>query len=175
MQKKIRILFLLVVFSSAGFILSSPGVEARGHGEYARIGASAPDFVAGDVYGNKTRLSDFRNKKPVLLVFLATWCGYCTRELPGLKAFADEHRDRVKIVAVDSGESRRTVMNYIKRRKIDFLILLDEDRKIWRQYLVRATPTHFLIDRDGKIVAGRIGFAFKKDFEAMLSMIERDD
>ncbi|NOZ69613.1 MAG: TlpA family protein disulfide reductase [Deferribacteres bacterium] len=175
MQKKIRLLVLSLTLILSAFIIFSHVADARRRGEYARSSASAPDFIAEDVYGNKTRLSELWNRKPVLLVFLATWCGYCTRELPGLKAFADEHQERIKVVAVDSGESKRTVMNYIRRRKIDFLTLLDEDREIWRRYRVRATPTHFLIDGDGKIIARRIGFAFKKDLEAMLSMVERED
>lgn len=63
-------------------------------------------------------------------------------------------------------------MNYIQRKNVNFLMLLDKDRKIWRQYLVGGTPTHFLVDRDGKLVIKRIGLAFKKDLEAMLTLIK---
>ncbi len=194
MQKKIKILFLVFVFGLAGFTLFSPKGETQekeqvkdkvikvddqnGHLEvspkYAKIGALAPDFITEDVHGNKIRLSSFRNKKPVLLAFWATWCRYCTKELPSLKAFIKEHQDQIEVIAVDSGESRRTIMNYIQRENVDFLMLLDEDRKIWRQYLVRATPTHFLIDREGKIVTKRIGFASRRDLESMLKMIKKE-
>lgn len=51
-------------------------------------------------------------------------------------------------------------------------MLLDKDRKIWRQYLVGGTPTHFLVDRDGKLVNKRVGVAFKKDLESMLALIK---
>ncbi len=200
MQKKIKILFLIFVLSLAGFTfykfypnfpLLSPEEKTQGKEQvvdkfkvkeqtgllrtspkYAQIDALAPDFVTEDVYGNKISLSNFQNKKPVLLAFWATWCKYCTKELPGLKAFINEHQDQIQVMAVVSGESRRAIMNYVQRRNVNFLMLLDEDRKIWNQYLVKGTPTHFLVDRDGRIVTKRIGLVFKKDLEAMLIMIK---
>jgi peroxiredoxin len=195
MQKKIKILFLIFVLSLAGFTfykfysdfpLLSPKektqakdrIKVKGQDgllkispKYAKIGALAPDFITEDVYGNKISLSDFRNKKPVLLAFWATWCRYCTKELPGLKAFINEHQYQIQVMAVVSGESRTAIMNYVQRRNVNFLMLLDEDRRIWNQYLVRGTPTHFLVGRDGRIVTKRIGLAFKKDLEAMLTLI----
>jgi peroxiredoxin len=198
MQKKFKILFLIFILGLAGFTfykfysnfsLLSPKekvpeqaidiVKAEDqHGllkkspKFAKIGALAPDFITEDVYGNKIVLSSFRNKMPVLLVFWATWCRYCTKELPSLGAFINEHQDQIKVIAVASGESKTTVMNYIQRKNVNFLMLLDKDRKIWRQYLVGGTPTHFLVDRDGKLVIKRIGLAFKKDLESMLTLIK---
>ncbi len=197
MQKKFKILFLVFVFGLAGFVFykfssnfplfsskeeSQVGKQAikvedrtgllEMSSKYAKIGDLAPDFIAEDVYGNKIILSNFRNKKSVLLAFWATWCGYCTKELPGLKAFIKKHQDQIQVVAVVSGESRTAVENYIQKKNINFPMLLDEDRKIWRQYLVRGTPTHFLIDIKGKVVTMRVGFVLKKELEAMLKMIK---
>lgn len=99
MQKKFKILFLIFVLGLAGFtfykfypnfsLLSSnekvpeqaidivKAGDQRGllkkSPKFAKIGALAPDFITEDVYGNKIVLSSFRNKKPVLLVFWATW------------------------------------------------------------------------------------------------------
>lgn len=144
-----------------------PGEEK----ENPRIGSIAPDFVSKDVDGNVVSLRDFRGKKPVLLIFWATWCGYCAQELPDLIAFNNEHGDEVQIIAVASGEAKETIQNYIQEKEINFLMLLDEDRKIWNQYLVRGTPSHFLIDQDGKIVTLKPGLALLNDLETMLTMI----
>lgn len=132
----------------------------------------APDFTAEDVYGNKVSLSDYHNKKPVLLAFWATWCGYCDKELPDLKNFHQKNQDQIQILIVDSGESKETIKDYVQEKEIDFLTLIDEQRKIWNQYLVRGTPSHFLIDKDGKIVTMRPGLATLKNLETMLSMIK---
>jgi peroxiredoxin len=136
-----------------------------------QIGALSPDFVTEDILGNKVILSDFRGKKPVLLVFWATWCGYCAKELPDLKTFTSRYQDRIQILAVDSGEPKEILKDYFGKNNINFQMLLDEQRKIWNQYLVRGTPSHFLIGKDGRIITMRPGLASLADLEIMLSMI----
>lgn len=136
-----------------------------------QINALAPDFVSEDIFGNKVALNDFRGKKPVLLIFWATWCGQCAKELSDLKTFTKKYQDKIQILAVDSGEPKQTIKDYIQKKDINFLILLDEQRKIWNEYLVRGTPSHFLIGKDGKIITMRPGLAFLADLEIILSMI----
>jgi len=41
--------------------------------------------------------------------------------------------------------------------KLTFPALLDSDSKLANLYGVRATPTRFLIDREGRLIAGGIG------------------
>jgi len=137
-----------------------------------RIDSLAPDFEAEDVYGNKFVLSDFQGQKPVLLIFWATWCGYCAKELPDLKAFTQRYREAIQIIAVVSGEPGPTIKEYIQKKEVNFLILADDQRKIWNQYLVRGTPSHFLIDQDGKIVMLLPGLASLANLEVMLSMVQ---
>lgn len=137
-----------------------------------KVGDFVPDFIYQDVSGNRTALSDFRGKKPVLLIFWATWCGYCAQELPDLKTFTQEHQDKIQVIAVASGESKETVKDYIEKEEINFLMLLDEDRRIWNQYFIRGTPSHFLIGEDGKIISLRPGLALKENLETMLTMLK---
>lgn len=139
-----------------------------------QINALAPDFVSEDVFGDKIALSAFRGKKPVLLVFWATWCGQCAKELPDLKVFNQKYYNDIQVIAVDSGEPKETIKDYIQEKDINFLILLDEQRKIWNQYLVRGTPSHFLISKDGKIITMRPGTASLADLETMLSMVPKE-
>lgn len=159
-------------FSSTDQNQQSINQKIKTDKEIMAIGEKAPDFVSEDVFGNKISLSDFRNKKPVLLVFWATWCGYCAQELPDLKIFTAKYKNEIQIIAVDSGESQKTIEDYIKEEDINFPVLLDEKREIWNQYSIRGTPSHFLIDKKGEIITLRPGLALLKDLETMLSMLE---
>lgn len=138
-----------------------------------KINSLAPDFITDDVYDNQFVLSDFRNKKPVLLVFCATWCNFCTKELPDLKIFSKKYYNNIQVIVILSGEVKETIKNYIKKEKdVNFLILLDETKKIWNQYQVRGTPFHFLITKDGKISTIRPGLALMNDLEIILSILK---
>lgn len=174
--------FSVYIISILNFSLSTPqddGLsvisdfkDSSGKGA-PRINALAPDFVSEDVFGNKITLSDYRGKKPVLLVFWATWCGVCAQELEDLKTFTQKHQDKIQVVVVDSGEPKGTIRDYIRQKNINFLMLLDEQKKIWNQYLVRGTPSHFLIDKEGIIVTLQPGLASLGNLETMLKMVPK--
>lgn len=183
--KKILVLITLLVL--AGFAFSSffsnfysPFLSSKEEGKatllesskVVKIGSLAPDFTSEDVYGNKISLSDFQDKKPVLLVFWATWCSYCRKELPDLKIFTAKYKNDIQVITVDSGESKQVIEDYIKEKNVNFLMLLDEKREIWNQYLVRGTPSHFLINKKGEIITLRVGLASINDLEVILTMLE---
>ncbi len=141
--------------------------------EGIQIDSLAPDFTSEDINGNQISLSDFRGQKPVLLVFWATWCGYCAQELPNLKTFTQKHQDDIQVIAISSGEVKNTIVNYVKEKDINFMMLLDEQKKIWNSYLIRGTPSHFLIDQQGKIFTLMPGLASLDNLETMLKMLSQ--
>lgn len=135
------------------------------------LGSPAVDFVSTDLDGNEIRLSDFRGQKPVLLVFWATWCSFCAKELPDLKIFTDKHKEDLEVFAIASGETKDTIKEYAKEKEVNFSMLLDEKREIWNDYLIRGTPNHVLIDKDGNITTLRPGLADLENLETMLTML----
>jgi len=143
------------------------GVQAGG----LKINQPAPGFTVQDISGKTVSLSDFQEKKPVLLVFWATWCGYCEKELPDLEAFTQTHQDEIQVITVFSGEPKETVADYVKEKDVNFLVLLDETKEIWNSYLVRGTPGHFLIDKQGIIITLHPGQASFDNLETMLTMV----
>lgn len=176
-KKKIlpKIFILIIILTLAGFVsykffsnFSSRNQRAEEEVfEEAEIGALAPGFTLEDTSGNKISLSDFRNKKPVLLVFWATWCKVCDDELPYLKDFYEVNKEEVEVFAIFGGEAKWAVKDYVKKHDIKFPALLDNKRTVWKKYLVRGTPAHFLINMDGKIIASIPGFATNFDLKMM--------
>jgi peroxiredoxin len=60
-------------------------------------------------------------------------------------------------VAVNIQESRSTVTRWIREKKVTIPILLDPDGDVTKRYGVIATPTAFLIDRQGRILGRVVG------------------
>jgi peroxiredoxin len=61
------------------------------------------------------------------------------------------------VIAVNIQESRSTVANWIKEKRITIPILLDADGDVTKRYSVIATPTAFLIDRQGRVLGRVVG------------------
>lgn len=115
------------------------------------IGKKAPNFTLESLDGKKVSLAELKGKK-VLINFWATWCPYCVQEMPDLnKLYVENKNNDLVVLAVDIGETKETVNDYIKDKNYEFEVLLDKDGKVANQYMVRGIPTSYLIDKDGKI------------------------
>ena len=71
------------------------------------------------------------------------------------------HRDLsprgLSILAVDIQESRATVAVWAREKKVTFPIVLDTHGDVIGRYGVIATPTVFLIDRQGRLLGRVVG------------------
>lgn len=90
------------------------------------VGSEAPDFELTDQYGAKTRLSDFRGEKAVLLVFYPfSFTGVCTSEMKALqKRIADFQTDTVQVLGV-SCDSTFVQRAFAEQERLAFPVLSD--------------------------------------------------
>lgn len=90
------------------------------------VGAPAPDFTLKDQNNQEVRLSDFRGRKAVLLVFYPlAFTGTCQGELTEIKENLTEYANesiQVLTVSVDSPYSHKV---WAEREGYDFPLLSD--------------------------------------------------
>jgi peroxiredoxin len=60
-------------------------------------------------------------------------------------------------VAIDIQESREKVEAWMRGKNLSFTILLDASGAVTGEYEVTATPTVFVLSRDGKLVGKALG------------------
>ena len=86
----------------------------------------APDFELPDQYGQPIRLSDFRGRKAVAIVFFPlAFSGTCTGELCELRDNIALFRDhRVELLGV-SVDSKYTLRAWAEQERYDFSLLAD--------------------------------------------------
>ncbi|MBZ5610046.1 MAG: TlpA family protein disulfide reductase [Acidobacteriia bacterium] len=125
---------------------------------------AAPNFTLADVNGQKVQLSDYKGKV-VLLDFWATWCGPCKVEIPWFMEFEQTYKNKgFAVLGVSMDDDGWTVVKpYLQQLKVNYRIVLGND-KVGELYGgVDSLPTTFLIDRQGKIAATHVGLAGGKD------------
>ncbi len=114
--------------------------------------ASPPALVLHDLNGDRRSLDDFSGK--VLLVnFWATWCPPCVKELPSMQALRRQFAgEPFEVIAVNVGEDPVDVSNFLNRidADLEYPILLDENMVAAKNWKVRALPTTYIIDPQGR-------------------------
>lgn len=112
----------------------------------------APDLSLNLLDGSTVNLSDYRGKKPVVLDFWASWCPNCRRDMPNLNRYYEKYKDQIEVIGVNLHENTNTVRDFINSRGITFPIALDPKSVAANKFGIQYTNTHFLIDKEGKLV-----------------------
>lgn len=115
------------------------------------VGAFAPVIDAVTVNGKPVELLKLRGI-PVIVNFWATWCEPCAVEMPELQQlFENLGQDRIRILAVNLGESMDQVKGWGGRLGLSFDLIMDPDLRLMTLYQIRGQPTTFVISAEGII------------------------
>jgi thiol-disulfide isomerase/thioredoxin len=94
----------------------------------------------------------------VLLEFWTTWCKFCIDEAPFVDKAGLELADKgLVVLAVNVGESKKTVKKYLGSHPRNCKIVLMEDTNLAAMYQATVYPIYVVIDRDGNIAATQRG------------------
>lgn len=96
-----------------------------------------------------------RGAQPTLVYFWASWCGICRLKEGSMESIARDHR--VISVALSSGDDKE-VRQYLASRGLKLPVINDPEGAISARWGVRATPTAFIVDRDGVIRFREVGY-----------------
>jgi thiol-disulfide isomerase/thioredoxin len=115
------------------------------------------DFRVSTMTG-LTKARSSTKGKIVLLNFWATWCPPCRQEIPSIEKLGKEMKGTAfEIFAVSVGEDAATVKSFVAEQKITFPIYLDPKNTLSRTYASQGIPTTYILNKEGKFIAGMIG------------------
>ena len=90
-------------------ILLSAAVASAAQPVLASVGTEAPEFTLPCAPGGPTRgrfrLTDSLHRKPIVVLFWATWCQPCLAEMGHLRRLYEKNKDRgfiILAIAMDS-------------------------------------------------------------------------
>ena len=113
--------------------------------------------------------------KAVLVVFWATWCPTCQKELPQLQALYEKHRDKgFEILALSIDADRFTVEEFWKDHDYRFPVAMRAPAHVQVFGPIKAIPALYLIDRRGVLRMTRVGGISQAQLEAQLLPLLRN-
>ncbi len=129
----------------------------------------APRFHAKTMDGQNFT-NESTKGKVVLFEFWTTWCPYCVGEAPFVDQVSQEFKDKGLIVlAVNVGESKKTVKKYLEGHPRACSIVLMEDTNLAAMYAATVYPIYVLVDRDGNVVGTQRGAAGERALRRLLT------
>jgi len=129
----------------------------------------APRFNATTTAGEKFT-SDSIKGKVVLLEFWTTWCGYCADEADFVDKIGHDFAGKgLLLLAIDVGESKKTVKKYLEQHPRTCKIVYMEDTNLAAMYAATVYPIYVVIDRDGYIVGTQRGAGGEEALKRLLA------
>jgi thiol-disulfide isomerase/thioredoxin len=136
-----------------------------------------PDISMPDTEGHTRALSEWRGH-PLLVNFWATWCEPCRREIPLLERLRKQSgAASLEIVGI-AVDTRAAVLPYARQMHIDYPLLIGEDDgiKAVDAFGMQAVfPFSVFADREGRIVALKIGELHPEDAQLILARLDDVD
>ncbi|MDO4795973.1 MAG: TlpA disulfide reductase family protein [Brachymonas sp.] len=119
---------------------------------------SAPDLPWTLIDGRSQSPQALRGQV-TLVVFWATSCSACVAEMPLLAQTQRQYQARgYRTLAIAMPHDRIDyVLHFARSRQLPFDVAMDHDGQLAQHWQVRATPTSFLLNRQGQIVQRHVG------------------
>lgn len=112
--------------------------------------------------------------KVVLVDFWATWCDSCRKEMPQLKQYYSEFKDKgFEMIGISLDSSVERLKRYVEANKLEWKMAYSGD--VWKdatviRYGVNSIPSHWLIDKRGVLRSfGLEGEALRQAIAALLA------
>lgn len=138
----------LILFAPPTEAIPQPVEEAKPPVE---VSYPAPSLTAENIQGKAESLEDYRNQV-VLINVWTTWCPPCKEEIPTLVAFYNAHAgEGFVIVAINGGESRQEIGNFVEQNNMTFPVWLDPNEDALHTLKNHILPSSYAVDRAGNV------------------------
>jgi len=97
----------------------------------------------------------FKEDKPVLIHFWATWCPTCKLEASNIEMISKHYE--VVSIAVNSG-SNKEIQNYLNENGFNFKVVNDQHSIYSGEFNIAAFPTTFIYDKNKNLVFSEVGY-----------------
>lgn len=133
------------------------------------LASMASAFELMDSAGKKHKLSQYKGKW-VLVNYWATWCPPCLQEIPDLAALHKNKKNNLVVLGVAMDyQDAQAVLDFARKQAIPYPIILGDDRVVDQIGPMKALPTSYLYNPQGKQVAYNEGLLSQEAVETYIT------
>jgi peroxiredoxin len=144
--------------------------------DMVKAGDKAPDFNLKGIDGKNHSLSDFKDAKALLILFMCNHCPYVIAKQQMIVDLQAKYKDKgLVVVGINSNESESEkyaednfdgMVKTAQEKGFNFVYLHDETQEVAKAYGASCTPDPFLFDSEQKLVYhGRLNNQMEPDDE----------
>ena len=137
--------------------------------------AKAPDFIMWDQQGDQTSLQEILEGKPAVINFWTSKCPPCKEEMPDFEELYQEIKDQVQFIMVDGvgcmGETEESGRAYVEEQGFTFPVYYDLEMDVVLNYGIRAFPTTYILNGEGRLVTGGSCMITKETLQELLEQV----
>lgn len=131
--------------------------------------ARAVEYELPDTDGQLQSLDQHKGKW-LIVNYWATWCGTCMKELPELVDFHENNDFDAVVVGINfESIERKSLKEFVTEKSIPYKVLSTEPVRNTPLGPVPALPTTYIVNPDGKVVAGEIGIVTRESLETYIA------
>jgi thiol-disulfide isomerase/thioredoxin len=134
----------------------------RRQGPEDNIGKTAPKFTMTSLDGKTVSSDDFGKHPATVLNFVATNCGYCSKQIPRLEKMREKYESKgIRFVNMVETMRTKSTEEVVVKKMTDLgsklEVVHDADNKVGPGYGARGFPTMVVVGKSGKIEAVNVG------------------
>ncbi len=122
-----------------------------------QVGNIPPDFTITSNYGQKINLKNITvNNKYTMVMFWATHCPHCMRDLPGFVSVYNDYKPKgLEVIGIALDMNEQKWKNEIEKNNFNWINVSqfkNYNSPVCKDYKINKTPSYFIMDREMKIV-----------------------
>lgn len=111
-----------------------------------------PNITVYNKENKEISIESITSGKPVFIMYWASWCPDCQKQLPIIKKLYDEYKDRIEFILINIADGERETqdkaLSYLKDKKYDFNYYSATENAI-DLLKINTIPTKVIVTKDG--------------------------